>query len=72
VAVDWIGKIFEGPETAPLVGLSIEDARPIAYTMSGITIVEEMGSDGTYTFDHREDRVRLLVIDGVVAAAARC
>jgi hypothetical protein len=69
--VDWIGKIYEAPETDPLVGLPILDARRIASTLSGIVIVEEMGSDGTYTFDHREDRVRLLVIDGVVAAAAR-
>jgi hypothetical protein len=69
--VDWIGQSYEGPETADLVGRPIEDARRIAATLDGIEIVREMDLTGNYTFDHREDRLSLLVIDGVVAAAAR-
>jgi hypothetical protein len=70
--MDWVGKLYEGPETEGLVGMPIVNARQAAAAMSGIAIVEEMGSGSTYTLDHREDRLRLLVLDGVVAAAARC
>lgn len=70
--MDWICRPYEMPETQALVGLPVEDARRIAAATDGIEIVEELAPCGVYTFDHRADRLRLLVIDDVVVAAARC
>ena len=69
--MDWICRSYEGPETEVLVGRPVEDARRIAADMDGIQIVEELGAKGTISFDHRLDRLRLLVLDNVVMAAAR-
>jgi hypothetical protein len=69
MTVDWIGKNFEAPATEVFVGLRIEDARQKASVQPEIQLVREMGPNGTYTFDHREDRLSVLVVDGVVVAA---
>jgi hypothetical protein len=69
--VDWIGKRNEGPDTEGLVGLPIEDVRKAAATIPRIEIIREIGMTGSYTFDHRDDRLTVLVDDDVVIAAAR-
>ena len=69
--MEWLGEQYEAPDTAVLVGLPIEDALRMGATIDGIEVVEEMTDESNVTFDHRNDRLRLLVIDGVVAAAAR-
>jgi hypothetical protein len=67
---DWIGKKFEAPTTEVFVGLQIEDARRTAAATAGVAMIREMGSNGTYTLDYRKNRLSLLVVDGVVVAAA--
>jgi hypothetical protein len=69
--VEWLGQSWEAPETDVLVGLEIEDARRIGATLDGITILREIRPGLSYTFDHRSDRLSLLVINGIVTAAAR-
>ena len=69
--MDWIGKNAEATDTDGLVGLSIEDVRRAAATIPRIEIMRELGMTGTYTFDHRDDRLTVLVDNGVVVAAAR-
>jgi hypothetical protein len=69
--VDWIGKGDERPDTDGLVGLPIEDVRKAAATIPRIEIIRELGMNGSYTFDHRDDRLTVLVDAGVVVAAAR-
>ena len=69
MTADWIGKNFEAPATQVFVGLRIEDARQQASVQSEIRLIREMGPNGTYTLDHREDRLSILVVDGVVVAA---
>ena len=69
--MDWIGKRNEGLDTEGLVGLPIEDVRKVAATIPRIEIIREIGMTGSYTFDHRDDRLTVLVDDGVVVAAAR-
>jgi hypothetical protein len=69
--VDWFGKSAEAPDTDGLVGLSIVDVRKAAATISRIEIIRELGMTGSYTFDNRDDRLTVLVDDGVVVAAAR-
>ena len=66
-----IGETCEGPETDGLVGLDIEDPRRLATTLDGVAMNEEMEPNRTYTLDHREDRLRLRVVDDVVVTAAR-
>ena len=68
--MDWLGKSWEGPVTDVLVGLRIEDARQAADGIAGIEMIREMDPEGAYTFDHRANRLSLLVVDGVVVAAA--
>jgi hypothetical protein len=68
--VEWLGQSWEAPETDVLVGLEIEDARRIGATLDGITSLREIHPGLNYTFDHRSDRLSLLVINGVVTAAA--
>jgi hypothetical protein len=69
MTVDWIGKNFEGPATEVFVGRRIEEARQEAAGMAEIEMVREMGPDGTFTLEHREGRLSLLVVDDVVVAA---
>ena len=69
--VDWLGKGDERPDTDGLVGLPIEDVRKAAATIPRIEIIRELEMTGSYTFDHRDDRLTVLVDDGVVVAAAR-
>lgn len=69
--LNWIGQNWEAPDTDILVGLSIDDARRVAATITGIEIIRELGPNGSYTLDHRADRLTLQVADGVVVAAAR-
>jgi hypothetical protein len=52
------------------VGLSIDDARMAAATIPGIEVIRELGLSGNYTFDNVHNRVTVLVVDDVVAAAA--
>jgi hypothetical protein len=70
--VERLGHSWEAPETAVLVGLSIGHARRIGNNLDGIRILRKIHPGSSYTFDHRSDRLSLLVIHGVVAAAARC
>jgi hypothetical protein len=69
--VDWIGKRNERPDTDGLVGLPIEDVRKAAASIPRIEIIRELGMTGSYTFDHRDERLTVLVDDGVVVAAGR-
>ena len=72
MTVDWIGKNYEGPTTEAFVGFGIEDARQRAAAMAEIEIIREMDREHAFTFDHRATRLSLLVVGGVVVAAAMC
>ena len=54
------------------VGLTIQDARQTAAGKAGIGMIRELGPNGTYTMEYRENRLTLLVVDGVVVAASMC
>lgn len=53
------------------MGLSIEEVRRAAATIPRIEIIRELGMTGSYTFDHRDDRLTVLVDNGVAVAVAR-
>jgi hypothetical protein len=69
--VEWIGRNAEAPDTDVLVGLSIDGAREAAETIPGIEMVREVGPNDSITFDYRQNRLTVLVVDAVVMAAAR-
>ena len=69
--VDWFGKNAERPDTDELVGLPIKDVRKATATIPRIEIIRELEMTCSYTFDNRDDRLTVLVDDGVVVAAAR-
>jgi hypothetical protein len=67
---DWIGAKRETPESMTYAGFAVSEARQRADGL-GVKMVRVIdGRDDTITFDFREYRLNLLVVDGVVSRAA--
>ena len=67
---DWIGGKRETPESMAYAGLGVSEARERAGRL-GVRMVRVIdGPHDTITFDFREYRLNLFVVDGVVSRAA--
>jgi hypothetical protein len=67
---DWIGSKRETPESMAYAGLEVAEARGRA-DGQGVKMVRVIdGPEDTITFDFREYRLNLFVVDGVVSRAA--
>jgi hypothetical protein len=67
---DWIGAKRETPESMAYAGLGVAEARDGAGGL-GVKMVRVIdGPEDTITFDFREYRLNLFVVDSVVSRAA--